>query len=248
MTDATASTPIAQPNSLTPAAISRAADSPSRAAGTHNIVHILMSAAWMSILLGITVECAVLAIRLAAGSAPSLSQSFVEFAGSVSWSTVVCSGIAIGTAAARQRDRVMGVLGFVSAPFGWAAAKGLQRGTQWMLGVPVDSVGLLVVQVGALKTVEYCLLGYLVGRMLLGGRSTLVRHACLGLAAGVVFGLSIVAVNIVHAPQHHLARAKLLGLVINELLFPIGCSMVLYFVGRLSDRNAVADSAVDLAS
>jgi hypothetical protein len=231
-----------------PTASAHAAKSPPAASGTPNIVHILMSAAWLSILLGITVECAVLAIRLAAGSAPHLIQSFVEFAGSVSWSTVVCSGIALGTAAARQRDRVMGILGVVSAPFGWALAKGLQRGTQWMLGAPVDAVGLLVVQVGALKSVEYCLLGYFVGRMLQGRRSTLARHVYLGLAAGVVFGASIVAVTIAHSSEHHLAQGKLLGLVINEMLFPIGCSVVLYLVGHLPDRHAVAESGVDLAS
>jgi formate/nitrite transporter FocA (FNT family) len=84
--------------------------------------------------------------------------------------------------------------------------------------------------------------------MLQGRRSTLARHVYLGLAAGVVFGASIVAVTIAHSSEHHLAQGKLLGLVINEMLFPIGCSVVLYLVGHLPDRHAVAESGVDLAS
>ena len=132
---------------------------------------------------------------------------------------------------------MMGILGLISAPLAWAVAKGVQRGTQWMLGAPLDAVGLLVIEVGVLKTLEYCLLGYFVGKMLHTHRSTLIRHALLGLAAGAVFGSLIVAVNIADAPQHHLAHAKLFGLLVNELVFPAGCSVVLHFVAHLSDRG-----------
>ena len=55
------------------------------------IIHVVTTTAWMAIILGILVECAVLAVRLAAGTSPTLNQCISEFAGSISWSTIVWS-------------------------------------------------------------------------------------------------------------------------------------------------------------
>ena len=66
-------------------------------------LHAMAAAAWMSILLGILVECLVLATRAAAGNAPVLAQTVAELAGSVTWAVVVCTGIWLGSAASRHR-------------------------------------------------------------------------------------------------------------------------------------------------
>lgn len=66
-------------------------------------LQVMAAAAWLSILLGILVECAVLLTRAAAGSSPNLVQTVAEFASSVTWAVIVCTGISLGSAAAQQR-------------------------------------------------------------------------------------------------------------------------------------------------
>jgi hypothetical protein len=199
-------------------------------------LHAMAAAAWMSILLGILVECLVLATRAAAGSAPQFAQTVAELAGSVTWAVVVCTGISLGSAAARHRERMMGLLGFLCAPLAWALAKGVQHGTLAMLDPHGEKLGIVVLQVGALKTAEYTLLAIAVARLMETRHATLLQHFLVGLGMGAVFGAAIVGVNLWHAPGHALPGARLLGLMVNEVVFPIGCVAVLYFIARLNDR------------
>jgi hypothetical protein len=201
-------------------------------------LHAMAAAAWMSILLGILIECLVLATRAAAGNAPALAQTVAELAGSVTWAVVVCTGISLGSAASRHRERMMGLLGFLCAPLAWALAKGVQHGTLAMLDTHGEKLGIAVLEVGALKTGEYTLLAVAVARLMQMRHSTLLQHFLVGLGVGLVFGAAIVSVNLWHAPGHALPQARLLGLMVNEVIFPIGCVAVLYFIARLNDRAA----------
>jgi hypothetical protein len=196
----------------------------------------MAAAAWMSILLGVLVESLVLATRAAAGTAPQMAQTVAELAGSVTWAVVVCTGISLGSAASRHRQRMMGLLGFLCAPLAWALAKGVQHGTLAMLDMHGEKFGLAVLQVGALKTAEYTLLAIAVARLTQTRHATLLQHFLVGLGLGIVFGAAIVGVNLWHAPNHALPEARLLGLTVNEVIFPIGCVAVLYFIARLNDR------------
>jgi hypothetical protein len=200
-------------------------------------LHLMAAAAWMSILLGIVVECAVLMTRAAAGAAPNLVQVIAEFASSVTWAVIVCTGISLGSAAARHRERIMGLMGLLCAPLAWALAKGVQHGTLSMLDAPADKLGTAVLQVGMLKTLEYTLLAMAVAKLMQRRRATLTQHFLVGLAIGVVFGAAIVGVNVWHAPGRVMPLARLLGLAVNEIAFPIGCVMVLHFISRLNELS-----------
>jgi hypothetical protein len=50
-----------------------------------------------------------------------------------------------------------------------------------------------------------------------------------------VFGAAIVGVNVWHAPGRVMPLARLLGLAVNEIAFPIGCVVVLHFISRLNE-------------
>jgi len=203
-----------------------------------NTLHLMATAAWLSILLGVLVECAVLIARAVAGASPILVQTIAEFASSVTWAVIVCTGISLGSAAARHRERMMGLMGFLCAPLAWALAKGIQHGTLVMLDAPAEKLGLAVLQVGILKTLEYTLLAMAVGVLIRRHGSTLAQHFLVGLAVGCLFGAAIVGVNIWHAPGRSLPWARLLGLSVNEIVFPIGCVAVLHFISRLNDVSA----------
>lgn len=74
----------------------------------------LMRAAWLAILLGLGFEVVLLAISVYGGSGTG---TFVaDLVKSVSWSVFVCVGLAVGTAIAKARVPLMGVLGLLAAP------------------------------------------------------------------------------------------------------------------------------------
>jgi len=198
----------------------------------------------MAIVLGLTVQLAVLACKFTTGAMPKAEQILVDFAGGVTWATVVCTAVALGTVAARHVAGAMGLLGLLFAPLAWAAAKGVQRGMQKMVELPVDSIGPLVVQVGLVKTVEYGLLGFLLGRLIRRPESTLGNHALLGLVVGVIFGAAIIWLNVHHAPANSVPMPKLLAIAVNEILFPIGCSIVIYFIAELADRHSALERVI----
>ena len=85
-----------------------------------------------------------------------------------------------------------------------------------------------------IKGVEYGCLGMAVawlGSRTWGGAAD---HAGLGLLVGTVFGGTLVASTLVFVPAT--PTAALVSQGINELLFPVGCSLVLFSAGALERR------------
>lgn len=95
----------------------------------------------------------------------------------------------------------------------------------------------------AVKTLEYAVLGMLVGRLLRTPSSTFGSHALTGLAVGLVFGSVVLWLNHVHAVAAGSAMpaARVAAICVNELLFPVGCAIVIYFVARFADRHSALE-------
>lgn len=201
----------------------------------------VFTAVWMAIALGLALQVLVLAAKLGVGAKVAGAQAFVDIAGGVTWSLIVCAGVAIGAVAARNASAAMGALGLICAPLAFAAAKGVQRGLQWVAGQPAEKIGALVLQTGLAKTAEYALLGFMLGRLIHTERSTPGNHAMLGLAFGIAFAAIILALNYVHGP---VPTPKAVGVTLNELVFPIGCSMVIYWVAKLTDRTGAMERVI----
>jgi hypothetical protein len=97
----------------------------------------IFHAAWMSILLGLLIEIALLVTAVGFGKAERLSPFIADLAGMMSWSVLVCVGLAIGSAAAGLRGPVMGLLGLLSAPAGFALAKAAHKSAAQALDVAI---------------------------------------------------------------------------------------------------------------
>jgi hypothetical protein len=205
-------------------------------------LNAVFAAVWMAIALGLALQLAILAAKLGAGASVPGAQVMVDIAGGVTWSLVVCAGVAIGAVASRSQPMTMGLFGLICAPLAFAAAKGVQRGTQWVAGQPTDKITALVIQTGLVKTIEYALLGFLLGRLIRSARSTLPNHAALGLGVGAVFAAVLYGLNVAHGAP--MPPPKTVGLVLNELVFPVGCSMVIYWVARLADSTSALERAI----
>jgi hypothetical protein len=202
---------------------------------TADRVRAILNVAWLAILLGIGVQMLVFAVRLAAGSQFVAAALLSNLAQGVTWGVIVCVGVAIGVTVERSRALLGGLLGAISGPLGWGIAKSAQRTVQALLGTDVDQFTDFFFLLVAVKGVEYLLLGTAVGRLGERPRATWRDYALPGLVVGVVFSAGVTALTLWHANAigKPMALAALLGLVVSELVFPIGCSLVIYAPVRL---------------
>ena len=194
--------------------------------------------AWLAILLGFAMEILLLLFTAGFEILPGFRSVLVDLIGKVSWSALVCAGLALGTAASKVRAPFMGLLGLLAAPLAFHVSRTLQQGVAKTLevtaaGAPVGSYTLILLAL--LKAVEYGCLGAAIGwigRRPWGGA---MAHLAVGLAVGILFGGAIVSFTYWTAPEP-LAAADLFSRGANEILFPVGCSLVLYSATALGER------------
>src|SRR5918993_29095 len=194
----------------------------------------LFRVAWLAILLGFAMEILLLLFTAGFEILPGFRSILVDLIGKVSWSTLVCAGLALGTAASKVRAPFMGLLGLAAAPLAFHVSRTLQQGVAKTLevaaaGAPIGSYTLILLAL--LKAVEYGCLGAAIGwieRRPWGGA---MGH----LAVGILFGGAVVSFTYWTAPEP-LTTADLFSRGANEILFPVGCSLVLYSATALGER------------
>jgi hypothetical protein len=197
-----------------------------------------LAVAWMAVLAGLAVQILVLVGRLGAGGSFVGAQFLATMAQGISWSVLVCGAVAVGTVAGKARAAITGLIGLIAGPAAWGAAKGVQKGVQSMLGVAQDPINNFFLTVSAIKGVEYAVLGAALGYMVGKKWANLPAHLALGLAVGSLFGALFVTmtINFTIASGKPLALPAIVGQSINELVFPVGCALVIYAVQRLRRR------------
>ncbi len=209
----------------------------------------LLRVAWLAILLGFAMEGLLLLLSAGLGDLLGVGSIVAGLVKNVSWSVFVCAGLAVGAAASTARAPVMGLLGLLSAPLALGASRSLHQGTVAALELAGTTAGgpsplLLAV----IKGVEYGCLGAAVGWI---GRRTwggAMAHGAAGLVVGIFFGGAILALTHATAPEP-LPAAALLSLGLNEVLFPVGCSLVLFAaqaLGRGTSRGQPGQEAPSL--
>ena len=205
-------------------------------AASPNLGVKLLRVAWLAIALGIAMEG--LLLLLGAGLGKSLGPGSIAagLVGNVTWSAFVCCGLAVGTAVAKARVPVMGLLGLLAAPAAFEVSRALHKGTLEAIATTGGGGGevLSPVLVGVIKGVEYGCLGLLVGWVSQRPWGGAAAHVAVGLLVGLVFGGTIVALTMGSTPPPTAADALSLGA--NEVIFPIGCSLVLFSAGALGER------------
>jgi hypothetical protein len=190
----------------------------------------VLRVAWWAVLLGLTMEALVMLAGAGFGASlvpPTFAADTMQ---KVSWSFIVCVGLALGAVASRSPVTTLPFAGLIAAPLGFAAARAVHKGMSEAVSAGGGGVPAPVVTLAVLKAVEYGVLGFalasLARRRDLGARP----HALIGLAVGVVFGGAALAIQPRAALATQVARA------VNEVLFPVGCSLVLYAAHALRRR------------
>jgi hypothetical protein len=204
-------------------------------AGTASLGVTLLRVAWLAVVLGLVMESVLLLLGVGLGDLLGLGPLVAGLVKNVSWSVFVCVGLAVGTTVSKARVPTMGILGFISAPIAFEVSRVLHKGTLEALAAAGDGGdGVSPLLVAFVKGLEYAVLGMAIGWV--GGRpwGGAVAHMGMGLAVGVAFGGTILALNMGSTPQPPSTALFTQG--VNEILFPVGCSLVLFSAGALGKR------------
>jgi Family of unknown function (DUF5317) len=195
---------------------------------------MLLRVAWLAILLGLLLQLALLLAAAGFGIVAGLRPLVAETARNLGWSVLVCTGVAVGRVAAKGRPPLMGIAGLLAAPLALTIANTIQKGVAAALDLP-EAAGRASVWVLVLKAAEYgCLAAALgwIGRRAWAGAPA---YGTVGLLAGLVFGGAILTVVAQSAPTP-LSPAALIVKGVNELVFPVGCALVIYTAEILGKR------------
>jgi hypothetical protein len=197
----------------------------------------LLRVAWLAVVLGFVMEGVLLLLGVGLGDLLGLGPLVADLVKNVSWSVFVCVGLAVGTAVSKARVPTMGILGFLSAPLAFEVSRVLHKGTLEALAAAGDGGdGISPFLVAFVKGLEYGVLGMAIGWV--GGRpwGGAAAHMGMGLVVGFAFGGAILALTMGSTPQPSPTDLFTQGL--NEILFPVGCSLVLFSAGALGKRLA----------
>jgi hypothetical protein len=212
-----------------------------------NTGRTLLHVAWLSIVLGLVAEAAILLVATYYGKALEIRPILADVVQKVSWSLIVCVGLALARGATRlaaaQGMVLMGAAGLLSAPLAFAVARSLHEGIQEALFIKVFAgSGGSPLLLAAIKGIEYACLGALLA-WLASRQKGAGAHALAGLAMGIVFGYAMLRAMLADAVTPPTTGA-LVSRAINELINPIGCSLTLYaseVLGRNPNQPAEED-------
>lgn len=205
-----------------------------------DLPRLLLHVAWMAIGLGLALQLLISAIVALSGQAPPPLAAFIRDASQkVSWSTLVCLGVALGTSASRARAFCSGVAGLLSAPIAFVTARTVHKSVGAAVGAggPAAIGGWAFALLLLLKGAQYAILGAALAYISRRPWGGLWAHVGVGAACGAIFGLTAMAVTLSGAAQLPPAGV-VAGQALNELLFPIGCSLVVFFATRLAPLTA----------
>jgi len=202
---------------------------------TRAILRQLTMVAWLAILLGIAMQALSLAGRGSVGAHPTLIQIGVELAENVAWSFFVCAGIGLGSLLGKARPALGGLIGAVSAPLAMGLAKGSQKVLAGAAGAAEKPFIMSLMTLGVLRALEYGLLGWALAWLTSRSDARGWHFLVAGMLAGIVFGGSItwLTIDTAAARGPAMAPAQIVATTINEMIFPIGCALVVYIALRI---------------
>ena len=206
---------------------------------------MLLRVAWLAVALGLGMEALLLLLASGFGEVLGLKSLVADLVRNVTWAAFVCVGLAVGTTLSKIRVPAMGFFGFLAAPLAFEVSRSVHKGTLEALDLSgAEATAASPVLLALIKGVEYGCLGLLIGWI--GGRAWggVLAHALAGLAVGIVFGGAILALTLGAAPGP-VPVADLVSRGLNELLFPVGCALVLFSAGALGDRMPSREAPAD---
>lgn len=202
----------------------------------------ILRVAWLAILLGVGMELLLLVVAAFRSQIPGIEPVITGLVQKVSWSGLVCTGLAFGKAATNGNPGWMALAGLFSAPAAFSIARALHKSTAHALkAAEAGVVATFPFLIAGLKGLEYAALGLILGWVGKRFGPSLTAYSSTGLAIGVVFGTAIAEL----ATPGGFGSAKIVPALLNEVLFPVGCSLALYAADAIGKKAAAAHEPPD---
>lgn len=198
------------------------------------LAQTLLHIAWLSILLGLALEVIMLVIAANANKLPGIGPIIADLVQKISWSGLVCTGLAFGKAASSANPTWMAFAGLLSAPTALAVARTLHKSTAQALKVAEAGAAAFPFFIAGLKGVEYAALGLLLGWIGKRASSGVIAYTCSGLLIGAIFGTTIAAAS----TPGGFETIKIIPPLVNEVLFPVGCSLAIYAADAIGKHTS----------
>jgi hypothetical protein len=165
---------------------------------------------------------------------------FADLLGKVPWSLFVCTGIWLGLEFGHGRPPLSLLAGLVAAPIASLLLRAVAEGAHAFMFAS-EPAGASPLMVAGIKGIEYACLGFLIGWLGRRAWAAVSHHAAAGLVVAIPFG-AVLLVAAAAASEDPLGPSQLAVWTVNELLFPIGCALILYAAAR-SERASRRSSA-----
>ena len=210
------------------------------AAASSNLGATLLRAAWLAILLGMAMEGMLLLLRGGLGDLLGIGPIVADLARNVSWALLVCVGLSVGTAVQNARVPVTGLLGLLAAPAAFEVSRVVHKGALQALAISAGAgEDLSPFLVALIKGLEYGCLGLAVGWVSQRPWGGAAAHMAVGFVVGSIFGGTIVALLAASSPE--VSATSFVSRAVTEVLFPVGCSLVLFAAEALGTSMASND-------
>ena len=178
----------------------------------------LLLATVLEVLLALT---AFLLGEAGAGVRPFL----LEWVQRLPWALIVCVGIWVGLTAGQGRLLPLALAGLLAAPVASLSARMAALGLEAALvNAPAGPSPLAI---AALRALEYMLVALAVGWLGRGADARPQLHAAAGFTIGAVFGLALLVLTTLSGGSLEISLAFVAAWIVNELLFPAGCALIL---------------------
>lgn len=192
----------------------------------------LFRAAWLAVLLGISLQLILTVISVIGGKEPKTNTLIVETANKISWSLVTCVGLALGMLLARMNLSMVGFAGFLAASLSFTIARAVQMGLNEALSIATPG-GPFPYTVALIKGAEYAILGIALGWIAKKKAGSVLVMIAAGLTIAVIFSNILMAVAVATAKQP-IPSIDVVLRYLNEAIFPVGCTSVI-IATKISD-------------
>jgi hypothetical protein len=149
----------------------------------------------------------------------------------VPWAFIVCLALWLAITLSGDRPGTIALVGLVAAPIASLLARSAAELAHAYMAAAAPAAAPSAFLVAGFKGAEYACLGLVVLWLRRRDWSGAFHHAGAGLLIGLVFG-GLLLLLIVRSAGDPLTGAALEAWAVNELLFPVGCALILFGAGR----------------
>ena len=197
-------------------------------------ISLIATVAVLAVGLGLFMQALVVVLRLADGIVVAETKLIAELMGSVTWSVIVCTGVAIGMSIGKARAVLAGGLALFFAPIALASAKAVEKVMLAIMEASQTPAILSLEVVGVVRAAEYGTLALMLTLLTELRAVRFVPYAIVGLTVGVIFGGLVTGLTLFAGGSTGLVA--IVTLVAREVGSPLGCAFVI-FVGQMISRS-----------